>query len=384
MLRGAPASALLGVAGSQAMPTLATGHVTTDRTMMTQGESTKTRGNASRRPFMVRLRAWWEGYDPDEYARWVAAREAACLAAGRQEDDAQDEAPPPVEEEPVAEAGPPASPEIPLDPWDERRAEIAQYIWGEGYCGPGGPEHVISMSKLLALSPKQSLLEIGSNLGGPARTLAQKFGVWVTGYESSENLVELANEISHRKGLLKKAEVFHYDPNTVADFDRRYDRALAKETLYQVEKKAHLLEVVEAHMKPGALFLITDYVLGDESWVASDEYREWRDRESERRRPWLATVEDIVSMLKKVRFNIRVNEDVSDHYIELINDSWKGADRVAERVAAQEDGEALVQALLREAEFWSTRVRLLREGKIRLRRILASKKSEKPAMLSDW
>ncbi len=367
---------------------------------MAKGGATQAEGRTGRKSFMLRLKAWWEGYDPDEYARWVAAREAARhggagktleesaepepdeQAQSHAGEEAQEDAPPPAKED--RQPARTASPEIPIDPWDDRRAEIAQYIWGEGYCGPGGPEHVISMSKLLALSPKQSLLEIGSNLGGPARTLAQKFGVWVTGYESSPNLVELANEISHRKGLLKKAEVFHYDPNTVTDFERRYDRALAKESLYQVENKAHLLEVVEAHMKPGALFLITDYVLGDESWVATDEYRQWRDREAERRRPWLATAEDLVSMLKKVRFNIRVNEDVSDHYVDLINESWKGADRVAEKVAAQEDGEALVQTLLHEAEFWSTRVRLLKEGKLRVRRILASKKSEKPAMLSDW
>ncbi|RMF15859.1 MAG: methyltransferase domain-containing protein [Alphaproteobacteria bacterium] len=351
---------------------------------MNEGGPTQTGDRPARKALLLRLKAWWEGYDPDEYARWVAAREAALRAANGKDSPEEVEEPPVVEDEQPEEPEPSATPEIPIDPWDDRRAEIAQYIWGEGYCGPGGPEHVISMSKLLALSPKQSLLEIGSNLGGPARTLAQKFGVWVTGYESSPNLVELANEISHRKGLLKKAEVFHYDPDTITDFDRRYDRALAKESLYQVENKAHLLEVVEAHMKPGALFLITDYVLGDESWVATDEYREWRDRESERRRPRLTTAEDIVSMLKKVRFNIRVNEDVSDHYIELINESWKGADRVAEKVATQDDGEALVQTLLREAEFWSTRVRLLRDGKLRVRRILATKKSEKPAMLSDW
>ena len=338
--------------------------------------------SATKLPFTLRLKAWWEGYDPVQYAAWL---ERKAGGTSKEQQGSEPELEPESETAgKVEEPSTPADPLVPIDPWDKRRTAIAQYIWGEGYCGPGGPEHVISMSKLLALSPKQSLLEIGSNLGGPARTLAQKFGVWVSGYESSPTLVEMGNQISYMKGLLKKAEIFHYDPNTVEEFDRRFDRALAKESLYQVENKAHLLTVVEQHLKPGALFLITDYVLTDESWVATDEYREWRDSEAERRRPYLATVEDLVAMLKKVRFNIRVNEDVSEHYVELINDSWKGADQVAAKVAEEEDGEELVRTLLREAEFWSRRVRLLKAGRIQVRRILASKKAEKPSMLSDW
>ncbi len=344
--------------------------------------------SATKLPFTLRLKAWWEGYDPVQYAAWLERKAGSAPEKQKEpEPELEPEPEPASEPEPVEEAEEPAAPSdplVPIDPWDKRRTAIAQYIWGEGYCGPGGPEHVISMSKLLALSPKQSLLEIGSNLGGPARTLAQKFGVWVSGYESSPTLVEMGNQISYMKGLLKKAEIFHYDPNTVEEFDRRFDRALAKESLYQIENKAHLLTVVERHLKPGALFLITDYVLADESWVATDEYRDWRDSEAERRRPYLATVEDLVSMLKKVRFNIRVNEDVSEHYVELINESWKGADQVAAKVAEEEDGEELVRTLLREAEFWSRRVRLLKAGRIQVRRILASKKAEKPSMLSDW
>ena len=371
------------------------------RTTMSQAapemvDASRPSQSATKLPFTLRLKAWWEGYDPVQYAAWLERK--AGGAAEKQEESGPGPAPEPEpdpESEPESEpesapvdetatSSAPADPLVPVDPWDKRRTAIAQYIWGEGYCGPGGPEHVISMSKLLALSPKQSLLEIGSNLGGPARTLAQKFGVWVSGYESSATLVEMGNQISYMKGLLKKAEIFHYDPNTIEEFDRRFDRALAKESLYQIENKAHLLTVVERHLKPGSLFLITDYVLADESWVATDEYRDWRDSEAERRRPYLATTDDLISMLKKVRFNIRVNEDVSEHYIELINESWKGADQVAAKVAEEEDGEELVRTLLREAEFWSRRVRLLKAGRIQVRRILASKKAEKPSMLSDW
>lgn len=329
-------------------------------------------------PLRWKLKAWWEGYDPAE----VAAR----INAGRAKEPESVPSPPPRPEPPKTPPSPinPGDAELPFDPWDANRIEIAQYIWGEGYCGPGGPEHIISMSKLLALSPEMSLLEIGSHLGGPARTLADKFGTWVTGFEESPRLVELANQKSTMAGLAKKADIRTYDPETIEGFDRKFDRAFAKEAFFTIEKKDRLIDLIEQHLKPSGLFLITDFVLGSDTVVAKESYREWRKGESEKRKPYLVTAPEMAAMLKKARFNIRVNEDVSDTYIELINRAWTGADKVAAKLRKQEDGEALIRMLLKEAEFWSRRARMLESGDLRIWRILASKKGEKPAMMSDW
>ena len=201
-------------------------------------------------PFKLRLKAWWQGYDPAE----VAAR---LRTAGTDQTPPSNVPPPPVK----AESAPVNldDPMLPFDPWDSNRVEIAQYIWGEGYCGPGGPDHIIAMCKLLALSPEMSLLEIGANLGGPARTLADKYGSWVTGYETSTRLVELANEKSHMAGLGKKATIKPFDSETITDFERNFDRAFAKETLYTIKDKARLLALIEQHLKPSAMLHITNY-----------------------------------------------------------------------------------------------------------------------------
>jgi len=325
----------------------------------------------------LRLKAWWEGYDPDDVLAYLRARAPTPPAASNP-------GPQPSRLEPPPSDIDPRDIELPFDPWDNNRAEIAQYIWGEGYCGPGGPEHIVSMSKLLALSPEQSLLEIGSLLGGPARTLADSFGTWVTGYEASPKLAALAAEKSEMAGLAKKAIIHHYDPETVGEFDRKFDRAFAKEALFTIENKARLLDLVEGHLKPSGLFLITDFVLADESVYAKESYREWRDSEAHRRRPYMVTAEQLAELCKQVRFTVRVNEDVSDVYIDLIRKAWAGADKVAEKIAHRAEGEVLLETLLREAEFWSHRARMLESGDLRLWRILAAKKAEKPSMLSDW
>jgi len=324
-------------------------------------------------PFKMRLKAWWKGYDPAEVARLLRERQPHEAPRSRP-------VPPPLPPGAVA----PEDIDLPFDPWDAQRIEIAQYVWGEGFCGPGGPDHIVSMSKLLALSPEMSLLEIGSYLGGPARTLAEKFGAWVTGFEESPRLVDLANQKSLMTGLAKKAEIHVFDPNTLEKFDRKYDRAFAKETFFTIEKKAKLLGLLEEHLKPGGLFLITDFVLASESVVATYTFNAWRDCETARRRPYMVTAKELADMCKKARFTVRVDEDVSKDYIDLVNKAWAGADRVAARIGGQADSEALLRTLLKEAEFWNLRVSMLESGQLQLRRLVGSKRAEKPSMMSDW
>lgn len=326
-------------------------------------------------PLKIRLKAWWNGYDPAEVERLLRAhnRKKAEKAARKAEKHGVESS---VNAHDI---------ELPFDPWDDRRAEVAQYIWGEGYCGPGGPEHIISISKLLALSPEQSLLDVGARLGGPARTLAEKFGVWVTGFEDSERLVDLANDKSHMAGMMKKVAVSHYDPETIDSFERKFDRAFSKEALFTIENKKGLIETVEQHLKPSGLFLLREFVLADDRAYSDPAFKEWREAEAgQARNPYMATAHGLVEIIKDAGLNVRVNEDVTDEYIRLVNQGWAGADKVAESLAERDDADELLMTLLSEAEFWSRRVRLMEKGLLRVWRVLASKRADKPSMLSDW
>lgn len=326
-------------------------------------------------PLKIRLKAWWNGYDPAEVERLLRAhnRKKAEKAARRAEKRGIDNS---VNAHDI---------ELPFDPWDDRRAEVAQYIWGEGYCGPGGPEHIVSISKLLALSPEQSLLDVGARLGGPARTLAEKFGVWVTGFEDSQRLADLANDKSHMAGMAKKVSVNHYDPETIESFERKFDRAFSKEALFTIENKKGLIEAVERHLKPSGLFLLREFVLADDRGFSDPDFKEWRDAEAgQARKPYMVTSHGLAEIIKDAGLNVRVNEDVTDEYVRLVNHGWVGADKVAESLAQRDDADELLMTLLSEAEFWSRRVRLMEMGLLRVWRVLASKRADKPSMLSDW
>ncbi len=319
-------------------------------------------------PLKTRLKVWWEGYDMDDVEARLRAIESRRAEAE------------PVAA-PVNDPPPAVDQDLPVNPWDDKRIEVAQYIWGEGYCGPGGPDHIVGMSKLLALSPKMSALVIGAGLGGPSRVLAQEFGVWITGVEGSDKLAAAGMELSIRHGMAKKAPIRAFNAEEPEDFERNFDRAFAKEALYTVQNKKGLIKQIGKSLKSDALFLITDFFLADGGKAAAEEVRNWKEKEAPT--PYLTTAEDVIDMLEASGFSIRVNEDISDQYISMISKAWADADKVVAHLMAQgEDGKQLVDVLMHEAEHWSDRSKLLEQEFLQIYRILAVKKASKT--LSDW
>jgi 2-polyprenyl-3-methyl-5-hydroxy-6-metoxy-1,4-benzoquinol methylase len=320
-------------------------------------------------PIKAKLKAWWDGYDPHE----VEARYLRSLNNGEAPDETTEQQQS-AENQPVAD-------DVTIDEWAEERIDVAQYIWGEGFCGPGGIEQIISMTKLLALSGKMSMIDLGAGLGGPARALAENFGVWVTGMERSANLVERGNDISMMHGMAKKVELHDYNPEKAEEFDRTYDRVFAKEALFTIQNKKDLIKKLFDASKPEALFLMTDYVLGDDEAIMNDDFREWRDREPIR--PHCVTADEMTKMVTEAGFGVRVDEDISQQYIDLIANAWKGAEKVVGKLMAEENSAAMIDALLSEAEFWTRRSNLLKNGQLKVWRILGYKKSEVGSM-SNW
>ncbi len=314
-------------------------------------------------PFFTKLKVWWEGYDMREVEARLKERQPKPTKAAAPKPDVT-----------------PMDTVLPIPPWDDKRIEIAQYIWGEGYCGPGGPDQVIALSKLLAMSPEMSALVIGAGLGGPSRVLAQEFGVWITGVEENEKLATAAMELSSRAGLAKKAEIKHYDPKN-PDLERNFDRAFSKEALFTVEAKLDLLRHVHQKLKPDSLFLMTDYFLARDGVTNTPDYVMWKQGEAIR--PYPVTITEMQEILDVAGFSIRVNEDVTETYVAMVARAWADADKVVSKLLEQgEQGRVLVDVLMREAEYWSLRCRLLEHGMLHVHRILVSKKSGKT--MSDW
>jgi SAM-dependent methyltransferase len=314
-------------------------------------------------PFGTKLKAWWEGYDADEYhAKLSGGHPAPAAEPERKEPVAPLPATPLQGEKPKPGA---------IDPWVPPRADVVQLIWGDGYCGPGGPEQVVAASKLLGLNAEMSLLQMGAGLGGPARALASEFGVWVSAYEASPALVAHGNHLSAKAGLAKKAELLEIDPHSNAPFQRHFDRAILDGFLGHVPSAESWLGTIYDALKPDGLMLITDLFLGD------------ADRTDPRVLDWLAhepaqvTIESVdllLQSLKKAGFSVRVNDDLSDEYTTQIQKAWGMAAHVVGQLMADPDQRSNARILLAEAELWNRRISLLKDGVITQRRLLAQKK----------
>jgi len=314
-------------------------------------------------PLKLRFKAWWEGYNLDDMLRQM----------DWQEDDQEEISDHPDAAPPDAKKAAPAKKNTPKPlTWNKNRIKINQLIWGMGYCGPGGPEHIESLSKLLSLTPEMSALVIGAELGGPCRVLAEKYGVWITGYEVSTDLVEKANILSKEADLDKKAVITHLDLNDAEPFDRRFDRAFSKERLYSFQDKKSLLQKTFDALKEESLFLMTDYTLSNVEALEDEDVQTWFKMEPTP--PYPVTADIISEMLKDVGFSVRVNENISETYIKLITESWIKAEKIVEDLSKDgTEGIESISTLMQDAEFWSLRKKLLKNGLINVSRFLVYK-----------
>ncbi|PCJ33416.1 MAG: hypothetical protein COA93_07845 [Alphaproteobacteria bacterium] len=315
--------------------------------------------------FKLRCQAWWNGYDIED----VKAR-----LLTQKNDDSQDKDKAKVTEEHAPAAEEKKEEGVSSLPWDKLRMEMTQLIWGDGYCGPGGKEHIEKMSKLLGLNSKMSAIVIGAGFGGPARVLAEEFGVWITGFELSKELAEKGMQMSTDAGLASKAIINHLDPALEQPFDRSYDRAFSKEALYLFPDKEKILKNTYDTLKEGGLFLITDYTLSNAEALENPDVQKWLKQEATQ--PYLATTAIMQDAIEKTGFSLRVNEDISDEYVKLIEGSWSKAAGIAQELAKKgSEGTKAIQSLMAEAEFWALRAKLLKEGHIHVWRFLGYKQN---------
>ena len=73
--------------------------------------------------------------------------------------------------------------------------DALQFMWGEGFLSPGGPEEVAEMVAGIDLTGKR-VLDVGSGLGGVDILLAVKHGAAeVVGIDVEPQLVDVARDL---------------------------------------------------------------------------------------------------------------------------------------------------------------------------------------------
>jgi len=303
-----------------------------------------------------RLTAWWEGYDLLET---------------------------PTEPAPAAE--PADGPEVthvvhyepPKQRWETSRVTLVQKVWGEGFATPGGRNHILNMVKIFGLDPAMTVLDLGAHLGGAARIMCGDFGVWVTGFEADEALVEAGMALSIKAGMGEKAPIHAFDPATFEHKQGSVDCVFSKEFLFTVADKKKFLKAVEDLLKPKGQFLFTDFVLA-KTHLRSPTLENWIENEPQKPRPW--SLEDYQVGLAGAKLDIRVAEDITKTFRALVIKGW--AD-YTESTKSGSVGMETAPTLVDEVELWTRRIQAIDSGDLKVCRIHAFKKNA-GLMMSDW
>ncbi len=304
-------------------------------------------------PFSLRerLTAWWEGYD--------------LLA--------------PADSAPAAE---PAVPQVihyepPKQRWETSRVSLVQQVWGEGFASPGGHNHILELVNIFGLDPAMTVLDLGAHLGGAARAMCGKFGVWVTGFEVDEALVEAGMGLSVKHGMGEKAPIQVFDPATFEYKQGSVDCVFSKEFLFTVKDKQKFLKTIEDLLKPKGQLLFTDFMLA-KPHLRSPILENWIENEPQKPHPW--AVEDYEAGLAGAKLDIRVTEDVTKAFRAMVIKGW--AD-YTESTKAGSIGMESAPALVDEVELWTRRIQAIDSGDLKVCRIHAFKK-DTGQMMSNW
>ncbi len=244
--------------------------------------------------------------------------------------------------------------------WPSVRISVAERLWGEGFLFPGGDEEILRLAKPLGLSAASSMLVVGAGAGGPPRRIASEFGVWVTGYEANPRLVELANERSRRAGLGRRAQVEEWDPDA-PKFPRRYFHHGMVIDALRAARPEPLLRAVSLALKPGGQLVLLETVSDLPLDPAEPLVGSWA--RLDHRGPEVPSELGVTDLLARLGFDVRIVEDVSRRQM---HDAVQGWHRAVKSWAEARPPMRQVAVVVREAELWLARFRLMRAGRLRL------------------
>jgi cyclopropane fatty-acyl-phospholipid synthase-like methyltransferase len=244
--------------------------------------------------------------------------------------------------------------------WPSSRIAVAEALWGEGFLFPGGADEVLRLAKPLGLSAASSLLLIGAGSGGAPRQIAAEFGVWVTGYEANARLLEVANERSRRAGLGRRAQVEPWDPQAPKFPPRYFHHGMTIEAL-RLARPEKLLAAASLALKPGGQLVLLETVSDLPLEAADPTVATWL--RLDHRAGGVPSELAITEALGRLGFDVRIVEDVSRRDMLNAMEGWRVA---VEGMAGARPALRQVAVVVREAELWLARVRLMRAGRLRL------------------
>ena len=247
--------------------------------------------------------------------------------------------------------------------WPAMRVALANELWGTGFICPGGEAEILRLTRPLGVSSASSLLIVGVGSGGPASAVARNLGAWVTGMDNDPSLLAAARGLITKSRLNKKIVLKVWDPANPAFGTSSHHHCLALEPFHGGQPEPIVDALVRA-LKPNGQMVISALAAPVPLSPADPSVRRWAELEHRDPLNVLAPVA-VTRMLGRIGLDVRVSEDISERHVENALLGWRTMMRELGEIKPNPQQAA---QLVREAEIWLLRRRLIRDGRLRMMR----------------
>jgi len=166
-------------------------------------------------------------------------------------------------------------------------------------------------------------------------------------------------------GMGRKVPVTHFDPVDTQNQVRKIDCFFSKDALHLLEDKQQILQSVKSAFKKSGQFCIMDYVVTDQG-KNSPHITAWNEADEHVSHFW--TREQYASAFKNLKLHLRVAEDKTGHYCEMIEEGFRQLTRNMDALLTVECDPArksdLLRALAFESRRWAVRTEAFHSGDI--------------------
>jgi SAM-dependent methyltransferase len=126
----------------------------------------------------------------------------------------------------------------------------------------GGVAATQELVAILLPQAGEHLLDIGSGIGGPARWIAAKFGVHVTGVDLTPEFCAAAEELSRATGLSDKVTIKNGSALALPVPDNAFDRAYSQNVVMNIADKPQFYREAFRALRPGGVLAIANACAG--------------------------------------------------------------------------------------------------------------------------
>lgn len=126
-----------------------------------------------------------------------------------------------------------------------------------------GRKATLELAGFLNLDTSSHVLDIGSGLGGPARTLAEAFGCHVTGIDLTQAFCDAATTLSGWVGLSDRVDFRQGDATSLPFEDAVFDAAMTIHVAMNIAAKDAMYAEARRILKPGGRFVAYDVLQGE-------------------------------------------------------------------------------------------------------------------------